>query len=128
MTALALAAVALVNGQPSFGLTGLVLATTVAGFFPWTWVTRAALPAALLCPAAAALFALAWGIVDGSPASLPAVGLAALALFADGTARRVPLPNARVSAVLYPILVASIALLPMAVAVAVMLALRQSGP
>jgi hypothetical protein len=126
-TALALAGVAMVAGQPSFGITGLVLAAAVAGFFPWAWITGTGLPAAMLCPAAAGLFALAWGIVDGSSATLPGVGLAALTLFADGTARRVPLPKARISAILYPSLVGGIALLPLGLAMMVTLAFRQPG-
>jgi hypothetical protein len=127
MTALALAAVGYVSRQASFGTTGIVLAATAAGFFPWIWMTGSNLPAAMLCPAAAGLFALAWGIADGTTAALPGVGLAALALFADGTARRVPLPKAGVSAILHPLLLASMALLPLALAVAVTLALRQPG-
>src|SRR5207248_2489350 len=82
ITALALAAVAYVSRQAPFGTTALVLAATVAGFFPWIWMTGSALPAAMVCPAAAGLFALAWGIADGTTAALPGVGLAALALFA----------------------------------------------
>ena len=42
-----------------------------------------------------------------------------LILFADGTARRVPLPKARISAILYPLILAGIAALPLALAVLV---------
>lgn len=127
VTAFALAAVGYVSRQPSFGTTGMVLALTVAGFFPWVWMTGSTLPAAMLCPAAAGLFALAWGIADGTTAALAGVGLAVLALFADGTAKRVPLPKAGVTAFLHPLLVAGMALLPLALAVAVTLALRPAG-
>lgn len=125
MAALALATVAWTDGHEPFAATCLVLAVAIAGFLPWAWVTNGSVPWAVLCPAAAGLFASAWGIVDTSSAALPGVCLAALTLFADGTARRIPMPQARVAVILYPLLVGVMALLPLALAMAVTAALRR---
>jgi hypothetical protein len=74
----------------------------------------------------AALFATAWALVSATVAALPGVILAALVLFADGTARRVPLPRAGISAILYPLILVGMALLPVVLAVAVTVALRHT--
>lgn len=127
MLALALAAVAAGFGQDALRATGLVLALAFAAYLPWTWMTGLPLPAAALCPAAAGVLALAWALAERSHATLPGIALASLVLFADGTARRVPLPRAGVSALIYPLSLAGIALLPLLLAWAVTIALHLAG-
>jgi hypothetical protein len=119
MLACALATVGAASGMPLLRETGLLAALAMFGFLPWLWTSRAPLPVAMALPAAAALFALAWAIVATAPAALPGVALAALILFADGTARRVPLPKAGISAILYPALLVGMASLPLILAAAV---------
>jgi len=127
MTSLALAAVASTSGQTPLVVSGLLLAAAVAGYIPLALVTKAPLSAAMLCPAVAGIFGVAWGIVAGNAAAVPGVALVGLILFADGTARRVPLPKAGVSAILYPLIVAGVSVLPLALAVAVTVALYHAG-
>ena len=125
MTALACAAMAAVSHDGALRASAVLLALATAGYLPWSLMTGAPLSAAAVCPAAAGLFALAWALLAHDGAAIPGVILASLILFADGTARRVPLPRARVSGVLYPFVIAGVALLPLVLAVAVTLGLRR---
>ncbi|TAL02402.1 MAG: hypothetical protein EPO08_07150 [Rhodospirillaceae bacterium] len=127
MIALTFAAIAAVSTDAALQATGLLLALAIAGYLTWIWITGAPLPAAAVCPAAAGLFALAWALVARDAATIPGLALAGLILFADGTARRVPLPRARISGLLYPLILAGVALLPMVLAAAVTLGLRRGG-
>jgi len=127
MLALALAAIGAAAGQDALRATGVVLALALAAYLPWTSLTGLSLPAAVLCPGAAGLLALAWALVERSALTLPGVALAALILFAEGTARRVPLPRAGISVFIYPLALAAIAVLPLILAVALTLALHRVG-
>jgi hypothetical protein len=127
MLALALAAVAAASGQDTLRATGLVLALALAAYLTWTWMTALPVPGAALVSAAAGLLAFAWALAERSAATLPGIALAALILFADGTARRIPLPRAGISSVIYPLVLAGIALLPLLLAWALTLTLHQGG-
>jgi hypothetical protein len=61
----------------------------------------------------AALLAIAWALVERDPSLRIGIILVPLILFADGTAKRIPLPVARISAVLYPLVQAGVAVLPL---------------
>jgi hypothetical protein len=121
---LATAAIALVTKDRPLEQSGLLLCGATLGFLIWLWCTDALLPVAALLPAAAGLLALAWSMFDRDARVLPGLVLAGLILFADGTAARVPLPQAGISRVLHPAILAGIALLPGLLAVAVTVALR----
>ena len=58
-------------------------------------------------------------LAERSPEAMLALLLLPLILFAEGTAERVPLPKARISAILYPLVLAGVAALPAALAVLV---------
>ena len=125
MTAMSLTAVAAVAGDGQLASTGLILAMALGGYLTWIWISGTPLAAAAICPAAAGLFALAWALTGDEPALLPGVTLSALILFADGTARRAPLPHAGISVVLYPAVHVGVALLPLALAAVLTAALQR---
>jgi len=128
MMAAALGAVAAAADEARLAATGAVLALAIAGYLPWAWHGERTLPLAALCPIGAGLFALIWAMVTTGPVLAPGIALAALILFADGTARRVPLPRARVSGLLYLLILGGIALLPLLLAVAVTMGLVHGAP
>ncbi len=99
-------------------LTGLggVLATALAGYLIFVVIARAAVTDGLILFAGSSMLAMIWALAQHHPGIRLALLCVPLVLFAEATAMRVPLPAARVSAVLYPLILASLVSLPLALA------------
>ncbi len=120
------AAMASVVGDPRLASTGLILASAMFAYGLLQAVFGLPLGDSILLGAGTTLFALAWGLGHGHPEARLALLLLPLIFFAEGTANRVPLPQARISAFLYPLVLAGLAALP--VALAVLVVMVTAGP
>lgn len=118
-TALGLAAIARVAGEPRLASTGLILVSSVLAYTVMQWAMAVAVGDSIILGAGAALLALAWALAEAQPWVRPAMIFLPLIFFAEGTAKRVPLPAARISSVLYPLVLAGLAALPLALAVVI---------
>ena len=117
--ALGLSLIAWVAGEPSLASTGLILVSSVLAYTVMQWAMAAAVGDSIILGAGAALLALAWALAEAQPWVRPAMIFLPLIFFAEGTAKRVPLPAARISLVLYPLVLAGLAALPLALAVVI---------
>lgn len=106
---------AIIRDSTLTGLAG-VLATGLAGYLIFVAVTRAAVTDGLILFAGAVLLAIVWALAQHHPDIRLALVCLPLVLFAETTALRIPLPAARISAVLYPLILASLVSLPLALA------------
>ncbi len=99
-------------------LTGLafVLATALAGYLIFVAITGAAASDGLILVAGAPLLAIVWALAQLHPEMRLALLCLPLVLFAEATAQRVPLPAARISGLLYPLILAVLVSLPLALA------------
>lgn len=68
---------------------------------------------------AAALFGGAWAMAATRPATAPGLAILLFMLFADQTARRVPMPGGRISDLLYVLVLAAMAAIPLILAIVV---------
>jgi hypothetical protein len=122
-----LAAVAAAAEDAPLLASALVLAFAAAGAAVWGWIAASeTVPAATLLPLAGAALAITWALFERSPFAGPGLALVAFVLFANGTARRIRLPQAGISRLLAPAILIAIALAPVALAAAATVALR--GP
>ncbi len=72
---------------------------------------------ATMIPAAAAIIAIAWGLSQRQPETFIGLPVLALVLFAERTARRIPMPKgSRVGEYLYPAGLAGCCVIPIAIA------------
>ena len=115
MTTLSLLAVAAAAGDQPLRLTAAVLTAALVGCGIWSWLSRQdVVGAAVALSAAMAQMAIAWALFERSPFAGVGLVLTGLILFADGTASRVPLPKAGISRFLAPLVLAGIAVIPLA--------------
>lgn len=119
MLALAVAAVAAVVHDIPLSVTALMLALAVAAYGVIAALIPLPVGDAIVLGAGSTLLAIVWALAAAHPGVRPALLLLPLTLFADGTARRVPLPKARISAFLFPMVLAGVAALPLILAAAV---------
>src|SRR5262249_52711415 len=119
MLALAAAAVAAVAHDVPLSVTALMLALSVAAYGVIAALIPLPVGDAIVLGAGTTLLAIVWALASAHPAVRPALLLLPLMLFADGTARRVPLPKARISALLFPAVLAGVAGLSLILAAAV---------
>jgi hypothetical protein len=117
--ALALSFISRVVASPDLAATGVILALSVAGFAVLQGVALVPVGDSVILGGGATMLALVWALAQTHPEIRLALALIPLILFAEGTARRVPLPKARISAYLYPLVLVGIAALPLALAVLV---------
>lgn len=68
---------------------------------------------------AATLFGGAWAMAATRPAAAPGLAILLFMLFADQTARRVPMPGGRISDLLYVLVLAAMAAIPLILAIVV---------
>ncbi len=97
------------------GLAG-VLATGLAGYLVFVVIMGAAITDGLILFAGASMLAVIWALAQLYPDIRLALLCLPLVLFAETTAMRVPLPAARISTVLYPLILASAVSLPLVLA------------
>ena len=126
MAGLGLALIARVTDAPALASTGLMLALAVAGFAVLQSLITLPVGDGVILGAGTTLLAIAWALAQAQPETRPALVMIPLILFAEGTALRVPLPKARISALLCPLVLAGIAALPLALAVLVAYVLAQA--
>jgi hypothetical protein len=113
MVALALAAHAAITGDGDLAVTALLLALAVGAFAVFQLIVPLLLGDSIILGAGAGLLAIAWALAERDPSARIGLILVPLILFAEGTARRIPLPAARVSTILYPLTLAGVAALPL---------------
>lgn len=113
MVALALIVQAALVGDRDIAVTALLLLMTIGAFALTQLFVPVVLGDGVILSVGAALLAIAWVLVERDPSVQIGMALIPLILFADGTAKRVPLPAARISTVLYPLVLAGIAALPL---------------
>lgn len=94
----------------------LVLACALVGLVVFTAVAGAESSDGIILLAGAATLAMIWALIQRHPEMGLALLVMPLVLFAEATARRVPLPAARISTVLYPLVFAAFASLPLVLA------------
>lgn len=100
------------------GLTGLalVLAITLTGYMVFVAFTGTVASDGVILVAGTPLLAIVWALAQRHPDMRLALLCLPLVLFAEATAQRVPLPAARISALLYPLVLAVLVSLPLALA------------
>lgn len=109
-------------------LTGLafILATALAGYLVFVAITGAAISDGVILVAGTPMLAIVWALVQRHPDLRLALLCLPLVLFAEATAQRVPLPAARISGLLYPLILAVLVSLPLALAA--LISFVTSGP
>ncbi|MBD25373.1 MAG: hypothetical protein CMG46_10280 [Candidatus Marinimicrobia bacterium] len=113
MVALALYTQAIIVGDSSSATTALILALCVAAYATLQLFLDVFLGDSVILGIGAALLAVAWAIAESDPSARIGLILVPLILFADGTAKHVPMPEARISSILYPIVLGFVASLPL---------------
>lgn len=126
MLALGVAALGALAGDSPVALTALMLALALAGYLVVAAIAGVPARDAIVLGAGCAVLALAWAMAQRNAGSAVGLVFLALMLFADGTARRVPLPKARISALIYPLILAAISALPLGLALLVVFATSKS--
>ena len=116
MLALALAVVAAAADDTAMRGSGSALALALAGLAAWQWVFGGAPSYVVVFSAAGGALAIAWALFERADGTLAGLLVCGLILFADGTARRIRLPRARISRILYTLLLCGASLLPLALA------------
>ena len=116
VVALGLAVLASIAGSDTLRGYALVLATALAGYFLFVVITGTPASDGLVLIVAAPMLAIIWALAQGYPELRLALACLPLVLFAEATALRVPLPAARISEVLYPLVLAGLASLPLILA------------
>ena len=126
MLALGLAVVAAIAQEGAIAVTALMLAVALLAYLVIGASVYLPVGDAIVLGAGSGVLAMAWALSQRDPGTLIGLALLPLILFADGTAKRVPLPAARISAILYPLVLAGVAALPLALAALLMLAATRS--
>jgi hypothetical protein len=95
-----------------------MLAAAIVGFIVLQALVPLSIGATVTLGAGSAVLAMVWVLANHADARLGLL-LVPLILFAAGTAGRIPLPKARISVFLAPFVLASIAALPLILAIIV---------
>ncbi len=119
VAALGVSAMAVLAGEARIASGALVLALAVAGFAGLRAFVALPVGDTLMLGGGVTLLALAWALGQGMPQTRLALLLIPLVFFAESTAQRVPLPKARISTILYPLVLTGVAALPCALAILV---------
>ncbi len=114
MVTLALAVQAAIVGDRDLALTAFLLLMAIAAFALTQLVAPAAIGESIVLGVSMTILAITWALLERDPVTQLGLLLVPFILFADGTARRIPLPDARISQLLYPLALAGIAALPLA--------------
>jgi hypothetical protein len=128
MLAVGVGVIALIAGDEGVARSVFLLALAVAGYIAANAFVTLPAGDAVILGAGCALLAFAWALTQRNADTGVLLGLVLLPLmlFAEGTARRVPLPKARISVFLYPLILAGVAALPLALAALVTFAVAGS--
>jgi hypothetical protein len=116
VVALGLTALAAIAGDETLTDLALVLAASLAGYLLFVALTGAPAGDGLVLVSGAPILAIVWALARTYPDMRLALICLPLVLFAEATALRVPLPSARISALLYPVILGGLVSLPLALA------------
>ncbi len=108
-----------VVGDTTVAASALILALAVLGFVLPQAIASLPVGNSIILGGGSVLLAVTWALAHNHPQTRLALLLVPMIFFAEGTAKRVPLPEARISGVLYPLLLAVLAGLPLVLAVLV---------
>lgn len=111
-----LAALAAIVQDASLVGLSLVLAGALAGYLIFIVLTGAVIGDGIILIAGTPLLAIVWALAQRHPDIGLALLCLPLVLFAETTALRVPLPTARISALLYPVIFGGFVSLPLGLA------------
>lgn len=116
LVAFGLSVLAAIAQDTSLTRLAFILATALAGYLVFVAITGAVLSDGVILVAGTPMLAIVWALVQRHPDLRLALLCLPLVLFAEATARRVPLPAARISGLLYPLILAVLVSLPLALA------------
>lgn len=119
VSAAGIAVMAAVVADGRLAATGAILALALLGYVTAQALFKVPVGDSIVLGAGGTLLAMTWALGHMHPAARLALLLMPLIFFAEGTAKRVPLPQARISALLYPLILVALAALPVALAVLV---------
>lgn len=105
-----------IAGDAPLRTLALVLGGALAGYLAFVAVTGTGVGDGLVLFAGAPTLAIIWALAQRHPDIRLALVCLPLVLFAEPTALRIPLPAARISALLYPLILAGLVSLPLALA------------
>lgn len=111
-----LAALSAIVGDDAVQGLAIGLAAALAGYFIFVAVTGSAVTDGLVLFAGMPILGMVWALAQRQPDLRLALLCVPLVLFAETTALRVPLPAARISALLYPLILAVLVSLPLVLA------------
>jgi hypothetical protein len=116
LLAAGLAVLAAIAQDASLAGLSLVLAAALAGYALFVAVMGGQASDGIVLVTASPLLAIVWALAQGHPDLRLALGVLPLVLFAEATALKVPLPRARISAWIYPLILAFFVSLPLTLA------------
>jgi hypothetical protein len=116
VVAIGLAVLAAIAGNETLRDLAVVLAAALAGYFLFVAFTGVPASDGLVLISAAPMMAMIWALARNYPDMRLALLCLPLVLFAETTALRIPLPAARISALLYPLILAGLVGLPLVLA------------
>lgn len=117
MAAFGIASMARVVDDAAVATSAAVLALAVLGFALPQSIAALPVGSSIILGGGGVLLAITWALAHNHPETRLALLLVPMIFFAEGTAKRVPLPEAQVSKLLYPVLLAILAALPLVLAV-----------
>lgn len=127
MAALGVAFMARVVDDFTVTASAFVLALAVLGFALAQMFAALPVGNSIVLGGGSVLLAITWALAHNHPETRLALLLVPMIFFAEGTAKRVPLPEAQISRLLYPLLLAVLAGLPLLLAVLVTYATANSA-
>lgn len=116
MVAGGLAVLAAIGQDAPLAGLALVLATALAGYLLFVIFVGVPVSDGMILIAAVPMLAIVWALAQRHPDMRLALACLPLVLFAEATALRVPLPAARITALLYPLILAGFVSLPLILA------------
>ncbi len=119
MAALGISFMAQVVEDATLATSALLLALAVLGYTLPQSIAALPVGSSIILGGGSILLAVTWALAHNHPETRFALLLVPMIFFAEGTAKRVPLPEARISTLLYPLLLAVLAALPLVLAVLV---------
>ena len=116
LVAFGLALLASIAQEAMLAKLSLILASGLAGYLVFVAVTGGVASDGMILIGGASALGVVWALAQGHPELRLALLCLPLVLFAEATALRVPLPVARISAFLYPLVLGLLVGLPLGLA------------
>ncbi|MGE4062863.1 MAG: hypothetical protein AB7E79_05800 [Rhodospirillaceae bacterium] len=116
LVAMGLAVLSAIGQDAPLAGLSLVLTAALAGILIFVILTGTSITDGMVLIAGAPMLGIVWALAQRHPDMRLALLCLPLVLFAEATALRVPLPAARISAMLYPLILAALVSLPLGLA------------